>query len=47
MGIDFQDRKTWWNHKSFHKKHGVIKEFSQDKKYIMWNNTLAYKKIEK
>ena len=28
--------------KSFHKKHGEIREFLQDKKKIMLSNTLAY-----
>ena len=27
---------------SFNKEHGEIREFSQDKKYIMSNNTLAF-----
>ena len=30
--------------KNFHKKHGEIREFTQDKNYIMCNNTLMYQK---
>ena len=40
--VGTQDRKNMVKSRGFHKKHGGIREFSQAKKYTMWNNMLAY-----